>query len=396
MAVMDSVGGGAFKTQDDGNYGTLMEDIGDSPHTFKEACTMKIVTLALLSGALINSSLAAVIFESDFSSDSGYSISNANLADTNNAPSGWDSVIAEGKSSIEVISGEGLNGKNALKLAWDPNLTQPTIRLMKHLTGDINTGYDELYIRYHVRFPNNFKAGDGTSTLPYWKWGRLWQNTSPTIRSSWTENRVDSHYVVWNFGGSPTYGIYTNVTVGANTGNNLASGSAGGDRYKIDYYNGITDFSLANGFFQNVGNGKWDIDWSANPGHFVTYTNNQSQTWHTIEYHIKLATSTTSNDGIWEMWFDGEYQGDWVRIKELGGAPPLNGIPTAKYGSGFNFFVFFDNMTSWNKHWSQDGVDGFIYVNDVIVSDSYIGPTYLVGKKARPSPITMLDVTVNQ
>ncbi|MCR8924114.1 hypothetical protein NO559_15120 [Dasania sp. GY-MA-18] len=357
---------------------------------------MKTLTPALLSCVLINSSLGGVIFESDFSADTGYTINSINLFETSNVPTGWDAVKASENSSIEVKSGEGLNGKNALKLTWDPNSSQPTIRLMKHLTGNKNTGYDELYIRYHVRFPDSFKAGDGTSSVPYWKWGRLWQNTSPTLDATWTENREDSFYVVWNFAGSPTYGIDTNVVVSANTGSNLAFGSAGGERYNIDYYNGITDFTKASGFFQSIGNGAWEIDWINNKGHFITYGTSQSQTWHTIEYHIKLATNATSNDGVWEMWFDGVKQGDWVRIIENGGAPKLTGIPTTKHGSGFNFFVFFDNMYAWNKDWGQSGVDGFIYVNDVVVSDSYIGPDYRVGANIGPATITLPPPKVNK
>jgi hypothetical protein len=101
--------------------------------------------------------------------------------------------------------------------------------------------------------------------------GRLWQNTTPPrddLQNNWTENRVDSHYIVWNFGTE----------------------------------------------------------------------NNTSQGWHTIEYRFKLANTPTSNDGVFEMWWDGVNQGPWARIGANSGALDLPGIPTARMGSGFNWF----------------------------------------------------------
>jgi hypothetical protein len=48
-------------------------------------------------------------------------------------------------------------------------------------------------------------------------------------------------------------------------------------------------------------------------------------------------------------------------------------------GSGFNLFGFFDNLAGWNDDWSQPDVDGFIFVNDVIVSTERIGDSYAAG-----------------
>jgi hypothetical protein len=60
------------------------------------------------------------------------------------------------------------------------------------------------------------------------------------------------------------------------------------------------------------------------------------------------------------------------------GAPQRNGIPTINRGSGFNFLTFFDNMAGWNSDWSRPGVDGYLLVNDVVVSRQRIGHDYVV------------------
>ncbi len=312
---------------------------------------------------------SGIIFETDFSADTGYSVTRLGLwnGGSNNPtapPTGWDGVIATGDSVVSVQTGEGLDGGNALKLEWDPNLSQPTLSLAKHLTGDPATGFDELFIRYRVRFPNDFAVGRDGDRLFYWKWGRLWQNTGVEAHSNWTENRPDSHYVVWNWGGNVPY-TDTNVVWGENFGENLQMGSAGGERTGIDYFISGSDQHDSPGYFESL----WDINTTDRPGGLE---NNQNQTWHTIEYRFKLATSPTSRDGEFEMWWDGENQGPYARSS-------AEGIPTARMGSGFNLFVFFDNLAGWNDDWSQPDVDGFIFVNDVVVSTERIGDSYAAG-----------------
>jgi hypothetical protein len=324
---------------------------------------------------------ADVIFETDFSADAGYRVEHLGLwnGGSNNPtdpPTGWDGVIASGQSVVSVIDGAGENGTNALRLQWDPNLSQPTISLGKHLTGDSTTGFDELYIRYHVRLPNTFRAGDDGVGLPYWKWGRLWQNTSTTPQGGWTENRPNSHYVVWNFGDNIPY-TDTNVVWGENTGEHLELGSAGGERQGIDFFVSGSDQHNSPGYFESL----WDINITDRAGELE---DNTSQGWHTIEYRFRLATSPTSDDGQFEMWWDGVSQGPYARIGPGGGAPNRTGIPTARMGSGFNFFSFFDNLNGWNRDWSEPGVDGSIYVNDVVISQARIGHSYRVGDDHAP------------
>lgn len=320
-----------------------------------------------------------VVFESNFAADTGYRVQRIGLwnGGSNNPtapPAGWDGVKATGDSIVSVVDGQGVAGSNALRLEWDPQASQPTVSLGKHLTGNPATGYDEIYIRYNVRMPNSIRFGLSGDRLFYWKWGRLWQNTTTygdSGQNNWTENRVDSHYVVWNFGGNVPY-TDVNAVWGANTGTNLERGSAGGERYAVDYFISGSGRRSAPGYFESI----WPFDNNDRPGELI---NNTTQTWHTLEYRFKLASSPTSNDGEFEMWWDGVAQGPYARIREQGGAAPAAGIPTTRIGSGFNFLTLFDNMAGWNSDWSLPGVDGSLWVNDVVVATSRIGHDYAIG-----------------
>ena len=329
-------------------------------------------------------SLQGIIFETNFNLNAPYSVSNLGLwnggsNDVTTPIAGWDGMKAIGNSTIEIVENIGVDDTHALRMSWDENLAQPTVSLGKHLTGIDTTGYEELYIRYHIKLPNNFKAGIDGSDMTYWKWGRLWQNTtidtfsSGLIDGNWTENRVDSKYVVWNFIGRIPY---TNVSAvwGANVGNNLHQGSAGGESIGIDYFVSGSVQETALGYFESL----WDLNDSDRPGELE---DNSCQYWHTIEYHFKLATDASSEDGIFEMWWDGVHQGGYTRIGGLGGASTPTGIPTTKDGSGFNFFVLFDNMNGWNHDWNSPDFEGYILVNDVVVSQNRIGHNYNAGNK---------------
>jgi len=318
-----------------------------------------------------------IIFETDFSEDTGYSVTNAQGYGLRTPPSGWDAVLASTDSIVSVVAGAGVNGSNAVRLAYGTQ-SQPTISLVKHLTGNERTGFNELYIRYNVKLPNNFVAGTDGSDMKHWKWGRLWQNTATlgaeTETGHWTENRENSGFVVWGLGTGIPYTRWSAVW-SENTGADLHKGSAGGPMQAIDWYQSGVDQTKQDGYFESVGDGAWAFD-PNRPG----YLADTQQTYHTIEFRFKLATSDTAEDGVFEIWYDGVKQDQWTRIRpgSAGGAIPRNGVPTINRGSGFNFLAIFDNMARWNWHWADDGVDGYIDVSDVVVSTTYIGRDYVV------------------
>jgi len=347
--------------------------------------SLKRITVGALSVFAAQSS-AEIIFESDFSNDGSYYATQQQSSWTKvaeNAPSGFIGALIEGNGKIYGVPGAGIDNSVAMKFEWDPDLGQPVSQLYLHLTDDKTTGYDEVYVRYHVRLPNNIKIGiPGVDDIPYWKFGRLWQNTGTAPGDRWTENRSDSGYAVWNFGGTQTWGVDAGGTFGANSGSNINQGSAGGERYSNDYYIGTGDYTKIPGHFRAVGDGGWNFD----PETRLLYDKNQQ--WHTLEWRFKLSSSSSSNDGIFQMWFNGIEQVP-VDIRPGGSAPNLSGlepheIPTTVMGSGYNFLVVFDNMAYWNKEWDKSLEGNGIFVNDVVVSTQRIGHDYRTGAEESP------------
>lgn len=345
----------------------------------------------LLTFAFTSSVYAEIIFETDFAEDGDFYARYQQATWTEigeNKPKGFDGAKAKGSGGyIKGMPGEGVDGSVALKFMWDPALGQPTTQLYKHLTGDENTGYDEVYIRYKIRLPDNFKAGrPELNSIPYWKFGRLWQNTGVATGAKWTENRVDSFYAVWNFGGSDKWGVDAGGTFSANSGGDLTKGSSGGPRYSNDYYIGAGSYETKPGHFRHFGNGAWDF-------HSDTrMLKNRNQSWHTIEWRFKLSSNPTSGDGVFQMWFDGVEQVPDRISQGKAGAPVYdpqlgaNANPTAKHGSGYNMLIMFDNMAEWNKDWDEAGIEGGIYVNDLVISTQRIGHDYYVGGPPLNSP----------
>lgn len=329
----------------------------------------------------------SIVFETDFAEDTGYYATQLNNWSKRfdgpvPPPTGWDGVKVSGDGEIVVETGQGIGGSNALALRWDPVLAQPTLSLGKHLTGNLTTGYDELYVRYNVRLPEYFQAGTDGSSLSHWKWGRLWQNTDPLglEPGPWNENRENSGYVIWIAGTAIPYTMFRS-TWSANEGENLRFGSSGGPSYQVDWFTSGGVPSTKPGYWEHIGEGAWEMAHDGpERGSLVNDTN---QTWHTIEMRFKLASAPEANDGVFEQWYDGVSQGPAKRTFAKRGAPEADGIVTINRGSGFNFFTFFDNVAGWNRGWGDPLQQRQIYVNDVVVSTERIGHDYLPGGATR-------------
>lgn len=291
------------------------------------------------------------------------------------------------------MPGAGVGGSVALKFEWPAIGTALATSLYKHLTGDKSTGYDELYVRYRVRLPDTFRAGRDGKALAYWKWGRLWQNTG-LAGDGWTENRPDSYYIVWNWGSSlPKWGLKNNLIFGENL-NTDNLGSAGGPHTGTDWYLSGSEepgYHVGfNGHWDNIGGGAWEFDHTTRK-----LFNNRSQTWHTLEWRFKLSSTDTSNDGIFQIWYDGVEQimpHNSTSSSQSVDKPATNNSLITAAKPGFNLFVLYDNISGWGYNWNDAGVEGGIYINDVVISTSRIGHSYYVGD---PPPNPPEDVSVD-
>ncbi|MEM7607461.1 MAG: hypothetical protein AAF411_19075 [Myxococcota bacterium] len=323
---------------------------------------------------------AGVVFETNFARDGAYSATRISRWDYEQVPNGWDGVRTN-LGTIRGVPGAGVGGSVAMKFEWPGGGTALATSLGKHLTGERDTGYADLYIRYHVRLPDGFRAGRG-QPLAYWKWGRLWQNTG-LEGAGWTEQRPDSYYIVWNWGsGLPRWGLRTGLTFGENL-NTDDRGSAGGPRGGPDWYVSGSDspgYHIGfDGHWDSVGAGAWEFD--HDDGRLLS----EDQGWHTIEWHFRLSSTDTSNDGIFQVWFDGEEQ---VCPNVVDGIDQPTDVPSTNRSlitaakPGMNFFTLMDNVSGWNSEW--DGAAGGIWINDVVISTERIGHDYVATNDGSP------------
>jgi glucuronoarabinoxylan endo-1,4-beta-xylanase len=322
---------------------------------------------------------SGIIFEDDFSDDAGWT-GGTTIGWGLNPPSKWTAYKNPPGSSLSIESGKGQYGTPAAKIGWQIASQAQASSLAKHLTGNKNTGYDELYIRYQVKFDDNWKSGsDGTDTQT-WKWWRLWQYRSPTDTYEWSENN----------GARDTRFIISNLNLNPPVWHVAASPNVNGNSNIQPYVKLWWSYSpgAGNGSFEQVSD--WEIERppSSNAGLFKNYALGKPQGWHTIEWHIKLSTIDQPGNGIFEMWVDGVKQKKFDGVQNNYGASGWTELPTKKYMGGINFLTVFDNMQVWSKYWDQPpGTPGtrYLYLDNVVVSSSYIGPNYIVGATS-PSP----------
>lgn len=342
---------------------------------------LRNLLLMILAFFFASNASAQIIFETDFANDGDYFDTGTGFIRFTDLPEGFDGIRTN-QGTISGAPGEGVGGSVALKFEWPVTTTPLAVSLFKHLTGKKNTGYKEVYVRYRVRLPNNFRAGTDGSPLPYWKWGRLWQNSGAPGEGGWGENRTDSYFIVWNWGnGLPTWGIRNGLVFGENLNTNT-KGSAGSPRGSAQWYNGVSGDGLdvhinEPGMWDHVSNGAWKYNHATRE-----LADNKTQGWHTFEWRFKLSTTDTSNDGTFQVWFDGVEQIPPRAIDNID--QPVdkphttNSLVTAAK-PGMNLLTLFDNMSQWSKGWGAAGVEGGIYINDLVISTTRIGHNYYVG-----------------
>lgn len=346
-----------------------------------------LITTAVFLAAVFgfsNSAKAQIIFEDDFSNDVGWVASNTQSSNVESAsasgcygnqgcvapPSKWSAYsVGAASQDLRILAGAGRNGKAGLRYGWGMGAAQRlALRLNKHLTGNQNTGYDELYIRYEVKFDDGWSAGNGTN-IGYWKWFRLWQFRPPTGINQHGENAApyDAHFIIGNLSVLPPS---WSLAIADNP--NYAHGGVDNPYWHL-MFDGTSTCSTC-GHFESINN--WDFNNST--GAFL----NDPQTWHFVEWHIKLSTGTGNCDGtengIYELWLDGVRQTAPLRISEHYGiqAGCNDVFPQTKYQGGINYFIMFDNMDDWASTWTTDK---YLYMNNVVVSTAPIGTSYVPG-----------------
>ena len=308
--------------------------------------------------------VTGVIFEDDFNSftsgwspsvpGGGHQIAGGTLSNPGrNEPAGWTGYIHYDASQIlDITTTCGLGNSPCLRIGPKMGAAQwGQIGLVKFL-GD--NGYDELYVRYYIKLSDGFQFGDGTNgSWSYWKHGRIWQNLSASdiVNNNSLPSELGRGAVVW--------GLYDDAYTDFNPYlqgfflKNTTEGTNGCvDCGKMYYYSWN---SGQDGGFYTPHIGSLDSSGVVPIG----------QNWHSLEFHFKLADSWNGPNGLFETWIDG--------IKQVSTTRNVNvtyGMPTAKLGSGMNYITLHDNG-NLSKYWTSQH---YIYIDDVVISTSYIGP----------------------
>ena len=316
-------------------------------------------------------STRGVIFESDFSEISPHVLPNASLP--SKIPIGnWSGHKSPTNNEIIIEENAGLRGeKNAARFDYNPGQSNPTLSLYKHFEG--NT-YQELFIRLHFKLSDGFVIGSYDGNNGYWKFLRLWQNI--TFRDVWSENNPTTatgktRYVVCTNTHSKTGSPFIQrlkPSVAANY-KSVEGSSVNGQRYKYQYFP----------HSETTSGGYWDQHIGDQDS---TGALTDPQTWHTIEYQIKLS-DVGENNGFMNIWIDDIQQNPWGHIVAQGGAltdilptPPSNHLATEVSNGGFTMITVMDNMANISSEWGT--TQHSFWLNDVVISKQRIGHIYKV------------------
>ncbi len=335
---------------------------------------MKIINIVLVLTALIlltpSAGFSGIIFEDNFANDGGWNANCGGTISQANAPSKWSGYRCQTNSTLSIASGAGQSGTPALKIGYEKTAVPGAMSLFKHLTGNQNTGYNELYVRYQFKFDNDWKSGTNGTDMQYWKWIRLWQGIPPTDQSQWSEiNNSNTRYLISILNGNAWSG---NPCIVSMWGDNAAGHSASGPRYK-SWFNKQDPVGTTDGCLGSIPSLQIQKPGDPYPGYFTTYPSG-SQTWHTIEFHFKLSTSQSGN-GVFEVWLDGTKQSLPMPYGTAQGGATMSYFNTMVYKGGMNLLTVFDNMNMWTAGWTSTK---YIYVDNVVVGNTYISPNYVV------------------
>jgi len=215
------------------------------------------------------------------------------------------------------------------------------------------TGHDDIYVRFWLKYSPDWRWTDDANPIPN---RGAFQKIMKIARynGTWGDGGNPSLYTAPQNGGVvhpvwiPDWYQYISTTPSQTYIYNS-------ERYSPDYTDNdpVQDFySLNPGIYPQGSQFKWPSD----------------SLWHSYEFRAKMNTAPGATDGISEMWFDE------VKVWSKGG------IAWVKTGGlvaqGWNDITILDNATIPAYPLSSQ-VTYPLYLDDVVISTSYIGPELL-------------------
>ncbi|MEK7634842.1 MAG: hypothetical protein AAB446_00175 [Patescibacteria group bacterium] len=332
------------------------------------------------------SSLAVVIFEDSFDSQVNWTRTQSQsqayscYAGNCSLPTGWSAIydgftyLANSFNNLYLNTNAGFprtttdiscNGGSGKCLTFfdESNIQCSHDCSDGNLGVDLGQSYNELYVRFHVAFEQNYQWQD---TNPGEKFYHLQYWDGPTD-SPW-------HYHTWNSSNTKPFGIggllyygghlyyYVGYACEMNIGcygNPSRTSDVPGDENNMDY--------IDLGSVQNL----------RLPGNLF------DGGWHSWEINYSLNSSIGTSDGKHRFWLDGNLIYD--SNTHNGGIPFGDVGAQASPRKGFRFFALGGNNNNlWNASCTGTDCEQWRAFDDVVISTTYVGPDYTIGGGTPP------------
>ena len=318
-----------------------------------------------------------------------------------NSWNGW--VLNNSGSRIDILTTSGYTG-GCLRY------TVPQINGLSGETGIQkwlgNTQYQELYLSYRFKFTDTWQW-NGTWTEGYaadspgiiWKLGRVWTGfnpmdydktggqSQPVEDTTWTnESNWRAGIWIWRWLAGNDWGVtYTPFFSMAHfywaVSCTPPASPSTCDSQSDPRTTNVWDFA-------DAGDTGGQLNTHLNSGNNInsdgTWTD--SQDWHQIEMYFKNCTDADTEDGDFALWIDGVERTDFSITNTI--------FPAMVSGDyGLNFVRINDNFNNLTTNIGAENTQLY-YVDDVVISTTYIGPDYEIGgSTASPSTVSGGTVT---
>lgn len=339
---------------------------------------MRIVLIVI--GIIIftgSSSYATVIFEDNFNYSTQWTPSNAATGSffyPNGGITDYEpSPVSAGKSNTNSWNGWIRYNPNAITVNTTGGYTGGVLDLNYGTTDDVQvglikwlgaTGYNDIYVRWRFKFDDNWCWGNGTNgSMVYFKTIRLWCGIDlENLGGKNPSSTLDfPYYAIFNWQ-DDNYSTFSPFLLAKFVNNTTES----------------VPTCPGTGWGPPCNEVTW---WNNSAGQFSTLVSPLSsgcvqgtQQWHTIEHRLKLATSVAAADGVYQVWVDG--------VEITGPSDPYDNSPyISDDGGNITYIILGDNGTGMS-YWPASR---HLYIDDFVISTSYIGTDYQIGDNTKTS-----------
>ncbi len=219
-----------------------------------------------------------------------------------------------------------------------------------------NTNYDELYVRYRMKYGNGWRWNDPN---------HLFKNVE------WKMIGIDSYKCTIPGTCTNFQGITCNPVARFPSGGGCVEPAAAIEQYHNASTSGQ---SVESPLVRPMISVRRAPTYDATFGP-LNWTQNmpQDNNWHTYEFYVKMNSAPGVADGCFTLFIDGtQVNSNCVIEWEMA-------TTSAEFQAiGWNWISFFDNITI-SAHDKVDQQHQQIYFDDVVVSTEYIGPDYIIG-----------------